>query len=146
MRSVKKLFEYLFLRPTEDTLVQLFRYVFVGGTAFVADFGSLYLLTEYAGLHYLVSATIAFVIGLAVNYLFSTLWVFQARKVRNPYMEFLFFALIGVVGLGLNTLIMYVFTDLLAVYYLLSKIISTFLVFMWNFLARKYLLFNPANK
>lgn len=146
MRSVKKLFEYLFLRPTEDTLVQLFRYVFVGGTAFVADFGSLYLLTEYAGLHYLVSATIAFVIGLAVNYLLSTLWVFQARKVRNPYMEFLFFALIGVVGLGLNALIMYVFTDLLAVYYLLSKIISTFLVFMWNFLARKYLLFNPANK
>lgn len=146
MRSLKNIFEYLFLRSTEDTLVQLFRYVFVGGTAFVADFGSLYLLTEYAGLHYLASATIAFVIGLAVNYFLSTLWVFQARNVRNPYMEFLFFALIGVVGLGLNALIMYVFTDLLAVHYLLSKIISTVLVFLWNFLARKYLLFNPANK
>ncbi|MDE6493657.1 MAG: GtrA family protein [Bacteroidales bacterium] len=98
MRSVKNLFEYLFLRSTEDTLVQFFRYVFVGGTAFVADFGSLYLLTEYIGLHYLLSATIAFVIGLAVNYFLSTLWVFQARNVSNPYMEFLFFALIGVVG------------------------------------------------
>lgn len=143
MRSPKNIFAFLFLNPTDNTLIQLFRYVFVGGTAFLVDFGSLFLLTEYAGLHYLLSATIAFIFGLAVNYFISTLWVFRKGKVKNRYVEFLFFALIGVVGLGLNALIMYVFTDLLSIYYLLSKIISTFLVFMWNFLARKYLLFNP---
>lgn len=146
MRSLRNLLQNLFLNPTENTLVQLFRYVFVGGIAFVADFGCLFLLTEYAGLHYLVSATISFIVGLAVNYILSTLWVFKEGKVKNRYVEFLFFALIGVIGLGLNALIMYVFTDLLSVYYLLSKIISTVLVFMWNFLARKYLLFNPEKK
>lgn len=109
----------------------------------MADFGCLFLLTEYAGLHYLLSATIAFIIGLSVNYLVSTLWIFQKGKVKNRYVEFLFFTLIGVVGLGLNELIMYVFTDLMDVHYLLSKIISTVLVFLWNFLARKYMLFNP---
>lgn len=143
MGLLKNIFQQLFLLPTENTLIQLFRYVFVGGIAFLADFGCLFLLTEYAGLHYLISATIAFIIGLSVNYLVSTLWIFQKGKVKNRYVEFLFFTLIGVVGLGLNELIMYVFTDLMDVHYLLSKIISTVLVFLWNFLARKYMLFNP---
>lgn len=141
MHSLKNIFKNLFINPTESTFIQLFRYVFVGGVAFIADFGSLFLLTEYVGLHYLLSATIAFIIGLLVNYFISTFWVFQKSNIENRYVEFLLFALIGVVGLGLNALIMYVFTDLLCVYYLLSKIISTILVFMWNFLARKYLLF-----
>lgn len=143
MSLPKILFGKLFLQSTENTLVQFFRYVFVGGIAFVADFGSLFLLTEYVGLHYLVSATAAFIIGLSINYIISTLWVFQHGRVKNRYVEFLFFALIGMAGLGLNTLVMYVFTDLMEIHYLLSKIISTVLVFLWNFLVRKYILFNP---
>ena len=38
--------------PTDNIAVQLIRYGIVGGTAFAADFGSLYTLTEYAGVHY----------------------------------------------------------------------------------------------
>jgi putative flippase GtrA len=45
---------------------------------------------------------------------------------------------VGLIGLGLNALIIYIFTELAHVYYLLSKIISTIIVFLWNFLARRY--------
>jgi len=48
----------LLTRKTDNTLVQLFRYSFVGGFAFLLDFGSLFALTEFVGLHYLVSAVI----------------------------------------------------------------------------------------
>ena len=46
---------------------------------------------------------------------------------------------IGVIGLGLDTLFVWIFTDSLKIYYMLSKIISTILVFIWNFGARKLL-------
>ena len=46
----------IFKGKTDNTIVQLFRYTFVGGFAFVVDFGLLYVLTEYAHFHYLLSA------------------------------------------------------------------------------------------
>lgn len=121
--------------------IQLMRYAVVGGVAFVVDYGSLWLLTELAGLHHLVSAAIAFVLGLTCNYLISTAWVFGESKVKNRWLEFSAFALIGIVGLGLNELIIYLCTDICSLHYMLSKIISTALVFFWNFFARRFLLF-----
>jgi putative flippase GtrA len=51
----------LFIQKTDNTLIQLFRYTFVGSIAFVIDFSCLYLLTDIAELHYLFSAAIAFI-------------------------------------------------------------------------------------
>jgi len=120
---------------------QLLRYGVVGGIAFVVDYGSLWLLTEYAGLHHLVSAAIAFVLGLTCNYLISTAWVFGESKVKNRWLEFAAFAFIGVIGLGLNELIIYLCTDVCGIHYMASKIVSTVLVFFWNFFARRFMLF-----
>ena len=139
---MKELFRRLFVEPTTNIWLQLLRYGFVGGVAFVADYGSLFVLTHYVGLHYLWSAAIAFIIGLTVNYLLSISWVFNKNRCAKPWVEFLVFALIGVIGLGLNELIMYVATDLIAIHYMLSKLISTGIVFCWNFFARKFIIFN----
>ena len=56
------------------------------------------------------------------------------------------FALIGVVGLGLNELIIYLCTGVWGMWVMLSKIISTGIVFFWNFFARKYILFRSGKE
>jgi putative flippase GtrA len=127
---------------TDNTLIQLFRYTFVGGIAFGVDFGLLFLLTEFAGIHYLVSAAISFSLGLATNYILSISWVFNTRNVSNRYHEFIIFGIIGIVGLGMNELIIWSCTEYLHFYYLVSKIVSTIMVYLWNFFARKKLLFH----
>ena len=131
----------IFLQPTNNSLIQLFRYCFVGGFAFIVDAGGLFVLTEYAGIYYLLSATISFILGLVVNYLLSTAWIFKKSKLSNGWTEFLIYSVIGVVGLGLNTLFLWLFTDCLHIYYMLSKIITAALVMLWNFFARKIILF-----
>ena len=132
----------LFIEKTDNTLIQLFRYTFVGGIAFVVDFVSLFLLTEFAGLHYLYSAAIAFILGLIINYILSILWVFKSRTVNKKIIEIIIFAVIGIIGLGLNEVMIWFFTEQLTIYYLYSKLISTAIVYFWNFLARKYILYN----
>lgn len=130
------------LKDKPDSLFgQLMRYAVVGGISFVVDYGSLWLLTEKAGLPYLWSAAIAFILGLACNYILSTRWVFGESRIKNAWGEFIAFAIIGVIGLGLNELIMYGCTDGLGFHYMLSKIVSTAIVFFWNFLARRFLVF-----
>lgn len=127
--------------PTQNVFIQLFRYLFVGGTAFVVDFGLLWGLTECCNLHYLLAAALSFITGLIVNYTLSIRWVFCEHLLNSRVVEFLGFAVIGLVGLGLNEAIIWVATEWLHCHYIISKIISAAVVFFWNFLARKYLLF-----
>ncbi len=143
---MKEWLDKLFKAPTESTFIQLFRYGFVGGLAFLVDYGTLVLLTEFAGMHYLLAATISFILGLITNYLLSITWVFNQHKLNNRWVEFLLFAFIGVVGLGLNDTIMFLCTERCGIHYTLSKIIATATVFFWNFLARKLILFKQSQR
>jgi putative flippase GtrA len=131
----------LFIGEAEGTFNQLFRYTFVGGIAFIADFSSLFILTDIFNIYYLISAAVAFLLGTIINYSLSIIWVFSKRKILNKSFEFAIFSLIGIVGLGLNELIIWVFTEYVNFHYLISKIISAGFVLLWNFFARKFLLF-----
>jgi putative flippase GtrA len=120
---------------------QFTRYLIVGGAAFVVDFGSLYLLTEFAGFHYLKAAALAFVFGLVTNYCLCRLWVFDRRTVSSTAVEFTVFAVIGLLGLGLNEAILWFVTVKMHLHYLIAKCASASLVLVWNFGARKTILF-----
>lgn len=115
--------------------------MFVGGAAFIVDFGSLYILTDIFGIYYLISAAIAFLLGLVANYLLSISWVFNKRTLDSKSMEFGIFTFIGIIGLGINEFFIWFFTAEVGFYYLISKIISTVIILFWNFFARKYILF-----
>ncbi|MCK4835391.1 MAG: GtrA family protein, partial [Candidatus Aminicenantes bacterium] len=68
-------------------------------------------------------------------------WVFNNRVLKNKSAEFFFFTLIGLGGLALNELFMWLFTDVAGFHYLISKIFSKALGYLWNFFAKKYFLF-----
>jgi putative flippase GtrA len=120
---------------------EFFRYLLVGGFAFVCDTFTLFSLTHYLKVNYLVSGALGFLVGTAVNYVLSKSWVFQRRTLQNTTAEVMIFTLIGVVGLGLNEWILWFFQSKLGIYYLYAKGVSGVTVFMWNFGARKVALF-----
>ena len=124
-----------------ETFIQLLRYSVVGGIAFVADFSVLYLATSILGLHYLLGAAGGFVVGMGINYVLSIAWVFDKRRVGSVGLELQIFAAIGVAGLLINELLMWMLTGGLGVHYLRSKLIAAVVVYLWNFVARKVVLF-----
>jgi putative flippase GtrA len=139
--AIKSLSQKLLKYQTDQTRIQLFRYMFVGGAAFIVDFVSLFILTDFFGIYYLISAAIAFILGLIANYLLSVSWVFNKRTFENRTFEFGIFAIIGIVGLGLNEVFIWFFTQDLQIYYLFSKIFAAAIILFWNFFARKFTLF-----
>ena len=134
-------FRALLIEPASDIFVQFVRYTITGAAALTADFGALFLLTHFGGVYYLVSAAVAFSIGLLINYAISAAWVFTNRTLHNRLLEFGIFAAIGLVGLGLNELGMWLLAGLGGMYYLWAKLITAVLVYGWNFGARKVALF-----
>ncbi len=97
-------------------------------------------MTSVLGVDYLISGAIAFLVGLTIVYILSVRWVFEARALSDWKAEFLVFAMIGVVGLGLNELVLWILTGYFDLFYMFSKVASVVAVFSWNFGARKYLL------
>ena len=89
---------------------------------------------------------IAFAAGLLITYLFSILWVFDERRLKSRSAEIGIFVGIGVIGLGLTELLMWLLADKAGIHYLISKVITTVLVFVWNFVAKKTILFSKADE
>lgn len=124
------------------------RYLAVGGAAFLVDFGVLVLfnsvLPELYGYRLYVSTALGFIAGLIFNYIFSLLFVFKSAKNSNvgrSAAAFIVFALVGLVGLGLTELGMYLGAGLLKLHYMAVKICVTGIVLLWNYLGRKILIF-----
>ena len=130
----------LFREKTTNIFIQFFRYIFVGGFAFLADAFTLWLCEKW--MNYMIAAAIAFVVGLAVNYALSIWFVFsESSKVKNKVKEFVVYGIIGLIGLLITEGIMYLFTDVFGLYFLISKLIAAAIVLVWNFAARKVVLY-----
>jgi putative flippase GtrA len=84
---MNNLFNRLLKRTTNNTYIQLFRYLFAGLVAFLADLTTLYFLTDFAGVYYLISAAIGFLVGLTITYLFSVFWIFDERRTQNKFLK-----------------------------------------------------------
>ena len=101
----------------------------VGLVATIADMATLYVLTDKVHIMYLVSAALGFIVGVTVNYVLSIRRVFAFRSLGSRSLEFIAFAIIGVVGLGLTEIILHVLVGLLNQQYMLAKVAAVVLVF-----------------
>ena len=141
---MKKLIYKYFLEDTDNSFIQFIRYFFVGGIAAVVNIGMLFVFADIFNINYLISNIMAFICGHIVNFLLSKKFVFKNKNSINRVFEFVMYFVIGVLGLGFDTVMLWVFTSKLKIYYMISKVISTALTFIWNFVARKilYILFD----
>ena len=120
---------------------EFFKYVIGGGSASTIDFILLIILTEVFGVPVLVSAAVSFLIGLIIIYFLSIKWIFQNRIRKNTYQEFFIFSFIGIIGLCINETLIWASLLTENLHYTIAKVISAGLVFIWNFSARKLILF-----
>ena len=128
-------------QPSHDYTIQLLRSLVVSAVALIVDFGTLIVLKQKFGIYYLLAATISFCLGILVNYALSVKWVFAYRQLTSRTHEFIVFVIITAAGLLFNLLIIAGMVELLKVDYRVGKAVSTIIVFFWNFLARKKILY-----
>lgn len=120
------------------TLFDLIKYGFVAALGLVVDFGTLIFFKEVAGLNYLVAVCLGFILGLIVTYFLSNKYVFGTPK-DKAHKVFILFGIIGVVGLGILSLLEWLLTSKIGINYIVSKALATIVVFTWNFFARRTL-------
>jgi putative flippase GtrA len=140
------------LFSSHNPLGQFARSAVVGGIASAADVSVFSMGVYLLKINHILSNTLAFAAGLTINYYLSREWVFN-RKVHKPRRDFLLFSIIGVIGLLLSNVFMYVMVDLGTLSLIFgsasdnlvkpaAKAAAIALVFIWNFTARKKVVFS----
>lgn len=128
-------------------ITQFVRYVFVGGIAFVADFLTLSFVYKIllCDFHYglLLGTASGFIVGTIVNYCISKKFVFlnDTSRTKNTFLEFLMYTIIGFFGLLLTEAGMYLGVEIMLCNYAITKFFVAGIVLLWNFLARRFLVY-----
>lgn len=122
--------------------MELIRYFGVSLIALAVDMGCLLLLAQFV--HYLWAATLGFLLGVLTSYVLAIRWAFLHRRLAvSPRIEFAAYAAIGVIGLGINNLVIFLAVDGAGLGLWLAKIAAAMITFTFNFGARKWGLFRP---
>ena len=119
-------------------------YGLASAIALAADAGILFMLVHFFGWWYLAAATVSFTVGVIITYVFSIRLVFKHHRIASRRREFLAFALIGVIGMGVNLASMFAAVSILGWNYMIGKCAAAGGTFLCNFGLRRQVLFSKS--
>lgn len=130
---------FKFIKFSGSGLKEMALYTVCGTLATIADSSFLFALERWSDLNYLFSAFLAFLLGAGVSYVLSIRWAFKNYYRRELNKEKFLYFCIMFFGLVLNELIIYAFGENELAQ---AKLLSIVVVTIWNFMAKKLILFN----
>ena len=120
--------------------IQFFIYFIVCVLATIVEWAAFYVLNSLFAVHYAFATTLAFILSTAANWLFGRLILFRDSK-QNTAKELVKIYMVSIIGLLMNIAIMFVAIEKLGIQDMIAKIIATGIVFIWNFLIRKLVIY-----
>lgn len=132
---------------------QFLKFVVVGGISFLVDFTVYTIMCNVMHIHYIIAGVLGFTVSVVVNYILSMRYVFLSKDDMRKDKEFFIFVVLSLMGMFLNTILLYLCIDILYsnLGYLkqllsiermniVAKVFATGVVMVFNFITRKIFL------
>ena len=126
---------------------QFIPYFFVGGVAAIVEWVMFFIFANVLQINYFVSTVIAFIFSTTANWILGRITTFKDnntykdKKAKEAFLVFV----VSAIGLLFNLILMYLFVTVMgfdsSLGKTLSKIAATGIVFIWNFLIRKLVIY-----
>lgn len=100
----------------------------------------IFALLNFIGVYYIVANVIAYVIATANSYIWNSKWVFKYNG-ENKKETTAKFVILNLIGLGLNTGILYLLVDMVGLNKLIALVITTGIVMIINYIVNKIWVF-----
>lgn len=115
----------------------LTKYGIVGVSGTIIDVGLLYIFVEYGHIPLLTAAALSFVFAVANNFYWNKKWTFgdASKRYAKQYIKYL---IVSLIALGLNMIVLYALTTLFGLWYIFAKLLTSGVIFLWNFTINKF--------
>jgi putative flippase GtrA len=117
---------------TTDFILKFLKFACVGLSGVLVDFGLTWFFKEIVKIHKYVANAIGFTVAATSNYFLNRIWTFGSH---NPEIavEYVKFLVISLIGLGINTFILWLLVSKFKQRFYLSKLFAIAVVTVWNF-------------
>ena len=119
---------------------QFISYFFVGGVAAIVEWVMFFIFANVLQINYFVSTVIAFIFSTTANWILGRITTFKDnntykdKKAKEAFLVFI----VSAIGLLFNLILMYLFVTVMGFD---SSLAATGIVFIWNFLIRKLVIY-----
>jgi putative flippase GtrA len=124
----------------KNTFKQFVIFSVVGAIGTLGHYSVLIILVELFDLNPVLATTFGFITGALINYILNYHITFKSKKAHKEALTK--FLLVAVIGAAINSLIMYLGTEIIGLHYMISQILATGLVLILNFIVNKYWTFS----
>ena len=123
------------------TKTQFTKFAIAGIIFAVVNVLILYILTDFLGIYYILSSIIAFAIGSTGNFLLNKKWTFKERMRHDLSKKYIKAMSVNISAVIITIALLFILTEFLNVYYLISQTIAMIVAFFANFIGNKKLVF-----
>lgn len=124
----------------ELLVLKFIKFGIVGASGIAVDFAITYVLKEKVRVHKYTANSIGFISAASYNYTLNRMWTFASTN-TNIMNEYFSFILVSVIGLAINSFVLWFFVNRNMNFYT-SKLIAIAITMNWNFCANLFFTFN----
>ena len=124
-----------------DTFI---KYSLIGVTGVVLDFGMFAILTKYFKVYYQFANILSVSLGITNNFLLNA--YFNFKLTDNLFVRFMKFYSVGLVGLMLSTVFLFIFIEVMLIEGILAKIVVIGVVAIIQFKLNKIFSFKEYHQ
>jgi putative flippase GtrA len=129
-----------------DSFPALIKFGITGASGLVIDFALTWLFKDEFHFNKFIANAIGFTAAVVSNYLINRNWTFKASKSKAAP-QFTAFVTVSLIGLLLNSSIIFLLNNMMALNFYISKAVAILIVFFWNFGANYFFVFKaPGGK
>jgi len=122
-------------------MIRIVRYFLVGGAAATVDIGLFALLAIVLKWPWVPVSIFSFVLATFVNYFLSIHFVFESSVRHKKQVEIFWVFVVSTLALIVNQIVLYAAIEIFHAPLFFAKVLSTGVVFFWNYLGRSKFIF-----
>ncbi|NVN96689.1 glycosyltransferase family 2 protein [Candidatus Nomurabacteria bacterium] len=126
-----------YLPYKKRVIYEFIKFSCVGLIGTFVNISVLYLFTDLYNIYYILSAIIAFIVAVTINYILNKLWTFNEKLSYYLVSKYFNFFAVSLMALSVNLIFLYVFTEYFKIYYIFSQVIAIGLSLIINFIGNK---------
>lgn len=119
----------------------ILRYLIAGGTGAAVNVGTLFLLTHYGGVYYLLSATVAFFLSYGVSFVLQKFWTFEERSTERIHGQAALYLGIFICTFFLNLGLLYLLVERAHIWYVFAQVFASGILAGMSFFIYRHVVF-----